>query len=457
MTGLNNTIKYYQTLRDDQPAHNPPAVRTLVVSWHWPPTARASAGVLGSLFQTAPKDCFRVVTRAFPQNTEADQRPTSPQLIARVPRVDVPWPMPESIQPGVRHCPMLLRTFKAMVDRGTKAAKKWNAQRILAVYPHRLSLLAGWRIARRLDLPLVLYMHDLFAEATRFRNPVKRRFWNSVDRRVLKDAWMTIVPTEEFAEHYRMRGIVNTWVLPHCIPSDQCPSIPAVRNSWSDEWAADLKLIYSGAIYEPHEDAARALVDATRGMEGVEMTYHTNPAACDGLLGRVGAKWVSHDEANKALKESDVAVVVLGKDTPCPEEVQGCFPSKIIDALKLAKPILAIVPSGSFVHRFIRTTRCGMAVTEFDTSNIRAAIDKFRDPHTRRQMSLRARDVAFQLESERWMQRLVERLSVGPATASSHPPFPSFRQVGAIASPKRPRREIVESAELVEAAEALTS
>ncbi len=447
MTRLNDRIRYYQTNADRRTPDTPQAIRTLIVSWHWSPTARASANVLGSLFQAAPKDCFKVVTRAFPQNANTDQRPTSPHLVARVPRVDVPWPMPESIQPGVRHCPMLLRSFKAMVDRGTVAARNWNAQRILAVYPHRLSLLAGWRIARRLDLPLVLYMHDLFAEATSFRNPVKRRFWNTVDTRTLNDAWMVIVPTEEFAEHYRRRGITRSWVLPHCIPSEQCPSVPRMNSSRSFDSASTLGLLYSGAIYEPHEDAAKAFISATRDLTDVNITYHTNPSSCDGLLGQVGARWVTCDETTVALSKTDVAIVLLGKNTPCAQEVQGCFPSKIIDALKAVKPLLAIVPRGSFVHRFVTTTGCGIAVTEFDRTSIRTAIAKFRDPHIRRQMILRARDIAFQLESERWMQRLIERLRVGPAATSSHPPFPSFRQVGAITPPRRVERQTAERPE----------
>ncbi len=442
MTRLNDAISYYQTLHP-RPASGPSdCVRTLVVSWHWSPTARASANVLGALFQAAPTGAFKVVTRAFPHNADVDQQPTSPHLISRVPRIDVPWPMPESIQPEVRHCPMLLRTFKAMVDRGVKAAKAWNAERILAVYPHRLSLLAGWRIARRLDLPLVLYMHDLFAEAVNFRNPVKRRFWRSVDQRALRDAWMVIVPTEEFAQHYRGRGISRTWVLPHCIPSEALPSIPQVNHSWSNDATEDLRLLYSGAIYEPHDDAARAFVNATRDMPGVNITYHTNPNACDGMLETVGAQWVSNSETRDAMNDTDVAVVFLGKNTPCPDEVQGCFPSKIIDALRAAKPVLAIVPRASFVHRFINATGCGLAVTEFDAASIRNAIHKLDNPHMRRQMSIRARDVALQLESERWMQRLTERLATGPAEVSSHPPFPSYRQ-GVAIPPSRLREPVV--------------
>ncbi|MCH7864015.1 MAG: glucose 1-dehydrogenase, partial [Proteobacteria bacterium] len=111
----------------------------------------------------------------------------------------------------------VVRTLWAMVRAGCTVGREWQASRVLAVYPHRCSMLAGWWIARRLGVPLVLYMHDLCAEAITFRNPPRRWFWSIIDRVCLQRAALVIVPTDEFAAHYEQRGVTRTWVLPHCV------------------------------------------------------------------------------------------------------------------------------------------------------------------------------------------------------------------------------------------------
>lgn len=381
--------------------------RTLIVSWHWPPTNRASAGVLGTLFASAPPDAFRVITRSFPLHKIEDRREVSPGFEDRIPVTSVPWPHDDQSQPTLRAWPTVVRTLWNIVRSALRIHRTWQAERVLAVFPHRLSLLAGWLVARITGLPLVLYMHDLCAESMLFRNPLRRLWWKWVDHVCLKRAWMIIVPTEEFAAHYRSRGLTRCWVLPHCVP-EQPPESTTPRST-SDR----LRLIYSGAIYEPHAGAAEAFLTAVDTLPEVELTLLTKPTACGGLLATRGARWLPHAQAIDELARADVFVVLLGTQTPCPREVHGCFPSKIVDCLQFGRPILAIVPRGSFVDRLITRSGCGIVVRDHTPAAIITAIERLRDERLREDMAMAASRLARQLRADDWMPRLLERLQHG--------------------------------------------
>lgn len=394
--------------------------RTLIVSWHWPPTNRASAAVLGTLFGAAPGGVFRVLTRAFDDALVTDQRQDTPELDALVPKITVPWPADDQSQPTARMWPVVGRTLRAMVDQACKVHQQWPIERVLAVYPHRLSLLAGWRVSCRLGVPLVAYMHDLCAEALTFRNPLQRRFWINVDRAALHEAWLVVVPTDEFARHYRQRGIHRTWVLPHCVSVARLAAATPNRSG-------ALRLLYSGNLYEPHANAMRAFIAAVNDLAATSTTYLTRPEALGGLMGRLGARWVPYKQAAATLPDADVFVVVLGQDTSCPEEVMGCFPSKLIDYLSVGRPILAIVPPGSFVGRLVATSGCGVVVRQHDRDSIRQAVAQMRDPGIRAAMVDAGQRLLRELDSRIWMPRLLERLRVGPPGRSSAATFPDAR------------------------------
>jgi hypothetical protein len=169
-------------------------------------------------------------------------------------------------------------------------------------------------------------------------------------------------------------------------------------------------LLYSGLIYEPHASAALAFIEATRSLSAVNVTWHCNPEGLDGRMRDAGAQWVSRDDASAAMRETDAFVVLLGRDSPCPLETHGCFPSKIVDYLAVGRPILAIVPPDSFVDRFTRESGCGISVTDHTATSIRNAIDALRHPDTRQRMTDAARKTANRLRAEVWITQLGKAL-----------------------------------------------
>ncbi|NOT01497.1 MAG: hypothetical protein HOP29_12810 [Phycisphaerales bacterium] len=391
--------------RDDHP-------RTLIVSWHWPPANKASAGVLGALFEAAPPGAFHVITRKPVHVAGADCRPMPGDFTARIPPTYVGIADADGA-PGPFAAVNAAWTARGMVSRAVALHRQWRFSRVLAVYPHRWSLWAGSRIARHLQLPLVAYMHDLLAEGAPFRGAMQRAFWRRVDRQSLKRAWMILVPTDEFAAHYGRRGIERCWVLPHCTTRVDSYSAGLPRG--------ELHLIYSGLIYEVHAAAMRPFIEATRGLPDLRITFNCNPDGCDGLMRQVGGRWRAHGDAMRELNSADVGVVLLGDDGRHRDEIMGCFPSKLIDYVSIGLPVLAIVPAGSFVDRLVTNSGCGVVVRRTDAASIRSAIARMRDAGRRNRMARAATDLARRLRNASWMPKLLERLWAGAPLPTTGP------------------------------------
>jgi hypothetical protein len=377
---------------------------TLIVSWHWPPTHRASTHVLANLFAGAPRDGFRVVTRRMPAPPPADATPVPP-----LETFHVPWPRLEP-DGALSLAWTSLRTVGRMVQRARHLYAARPFQRVLAVYPHRFGLLAGDWIARAVGVPLVVYLHDLFAEAYLTQSAIKRAFWRRVDQRVLAGAALVVVPTDEFAAHYRARGIAQTLVVPHCVPATAAPQ-PVVPH------AGPLHLVYAGNVYEAHADAMRAFLEATDGVGDLRLSLLT-PAQVP--TGGHPTRWASRLETQQIIQNADAGVVVLGQNTPYPAEVHGCFPSKIVDYLAAGRPILAVVPAGCFADRFVRENGVGIAVNTLNPADIGAAIHRLRDAAFRERLAVAARQTTERLQAAAHLPRLLRGLAqVGTATPAA--------------------------------------
>ncbi|MCC7293534.1 MAG: glycosyltransferase [Phycisphaerales bacterium] len=416
----------------------PSPPRTLIVSWHWPPANRASANVLSNLFQHAPPDRFRVLTRRM--NGSQEEGSTSPAL----PTERLAWPLQDDRPVRFRTWLAEVRTLAAAVRAAWRIHRDWDVQCVVSVHPTRYGLLAGRLAAKTLGVPHVAYMHDLLRETLITSSRLKRAFWSAVDTWILRASRHVLVPTREHADHYAGRGIKNTWVLPHTAASlrndadaksenasdelqpaqmlvqggDRAGGVApesaktaslrarlcnAPSAAWSNHGTHPLHLVYSGAIYEPHTDAVEALIRAARSRPHVRLRFLSQPQP---LLVGQDVQWLLPERMREALRLADACVVALGWKTPYPDEIRICFPSKILDYLQAGRPILAIVPRGCFVDRLVRETGCGICANSPDPLDIQHALRMLMDDQRRLEYACNAARALARFEPRSWMRRL---------------------------------------------------
>jgi len=249
---------------------------------------------------------------------------------------------------------------------------------VVVHYPCRFTLQAGLLVHELTRLPMVVHMHDYFAEVLHDIHPARILWWRMIDRAALHRAALVLVPTPRFARVYRRRGLRAVMVFPHL--TTPTTDRPAVRDG-----GGPLDIVFTGMVYEAHEHAVRAFVSAVAGLDGVRVRFAT-PSEAD-YLRPVSIGSVSRSECLSMQAQADVLFLPLGIESPYPLEVESCLPSKLMDYLAAGKPVLAVVPPRSYVAELIESTGAGVAVTTADPAAIRAAVDRLRDPAARRQMA----------------------------------------------------------------------
>lgn len=390
---------------------NTPAPRTLIISWHWPPANRASTAVIANLFRLAHERSFSVITRDLPAPVDAERTDLPP-----IPATRVALGLPDDRDRGWRTWLASMFVCVRMVLAARRVHRIAPYRKIMGIYPHKFGILAAWLTSRVTGTPLVLWMHDLFAETLITNSRIKRALWTWVDRKAIARAELILTPTREFADHYKDRGVNNIWVLPHC-RDPRILSDPIAKQS------DVLRIAYSGSAYQAHLDGLRELIRTIDARSDARLELFTNPI--DGVPAS-RTQWLSRADVIDRLSDYDILAVVLGRATPYPAEIRGCFPSKIVDYLAVGRPILAIVPPGCFVERLIRESGCGVAVTSFQRADINNAIDRLASPIVRRDMARRAVRLGLELSPSRWMKLLCERLTADASSDTQSPRFPSL-------------------------------
>lgn len=221
------------------------------------------------------------------------------------------------------------------------------------------------------------------------------------------------------------------------IPRDASGPGMEFRNGADRSPPDQLRLVYAGAIYEAHFDAMRALYEAADGAPGVTLSVYSNSSEVPPLFQR---KAVPRTVLFEALLRADACVTALGWDTPYPEEVAGCFPSKIVEYVALGKPLLCVVPAGCFVDRLVKKEGIGVCVNVPARSHFRAAFAYLADPANRQACRRAALELADRLDAARWFPRLLSWLGEAETGGQPQPVAArEFRAAEVLASIHSPR------------------
>jgi glycosyltransferase involved in cell wall biosynthesis len=185
-----------------------PVPRTLVVSWHWPPTADHGANLLADVLRSGPTSGFRVLTRHTPERSQPAGTP--PPVETHY----VDWPLRGDCGNGIWQRLEQWRTLRAMIRRADAIAERDPLDRVMCAATDPAAQLAAWIIARRLDVPFVPVRYASSADPAIMRTGLAGRIRLMIERITLKSAWMVIAESETLADQCRRNGIERVWTLP---------------------------------------------------------------------------------------------------------------------------------------------------------------------------------------------------------------------------------------------------
>jgi glycosyltransferase involved in cell wall biosynthesis len=206
-----------------------------------------------------------------------------------------------------------------------------------------------------------------------------------------------IGPNEYICDEYTRR-----YDVPCTLVRNPC-GIEELGSPTNDKWPNELnriRIVYTGAIYHANFDCFRNLIQAVKSLPEYLLELHIFTAQTPEQLATHGLESKklflhSHVPYNTILNEqrnADILFLPLAFDSPIPEVIRTSAPGKLGEYLASGRPVLAHVPSDSFVAYYFKRYHCGFAVDQNDPQRLATEIKKLiTDPASRGEITHNAR------------------------------------------------------------------
>ncbi len=310
-----------------------------------------------------------------------------------------PWPL-------LRHANKMAGLLPGLRRRAAHIEAILKADKCIALVACTGSVLnppAAMLAAKRLGLPLVLYLFDDYG--AQWPPGIYSRFARLWEPRVAAAAAALIAPNEFLAAEYQRRYGVEPAMVRNPLASDEVAA-PAAAALPGDQ----LKIVYTGAVYDAHFDAFKNLMAAlaSSALAAKLQVYSEQPPdwlvqhGISGPLEHHGH--VAPEEALAAQREADILFLPLGFDTPKDRAVQSSAPGKLAEYLASGRPVLVHAPRDSFLADFFKRRDCGLVVDRPDPDELVRAIGRLaEDAALRKRLVNNARQAAseFSLSAAR--------------------------------------------------------
>lgn len=374
-------------------------MQILIISYVFPPCTTGAATVMYNLCKYLPKNCFNVITTKKEFCIRRGIHDKDYELNCNTIR------LPARTSTSIDMVVFLVLT----IFKGLSLNKKGKITCILTVHPYFYDLLGAYILQKLTRKPYVVYMHDLFSELK--RNALLYRIWLSLEKRVFSNAAKILVMNEEYRKHYYERGIRKVSIFPPSIDYDHYDGKDLIIAK-PEASPTELRIAYTGSVYGAQETAVLTFLKAAKKVSDVHAMFATPSqkgylkSSLKESLKDVNVGFLPKKECIKLQKEADVLFLPLSSDFTHPDEVQCAFPCKLLDYLVAGKPILAVVPKGSFVESFVRKHEVGLVVNELSEEKIAAAIQELKDLNKREAFSQNALKTARLFDAKIWTGRL---------------------------------------------------
>jgi glycosyltransferase involved in cell wall biosynthesis len=227
---------------------------------------------------------------------------------------------------------------------------------------------AGYLASRLTGLPFYAYIFDHYS----YREWVNvgTRYWaRRLEKMLLKGAAGVIVTNEMLRDDLRERFAVEATVIHNSCEIADYES----HDSASARSNGEVKIVYTGDIYEAHYDAFHTLLEALKLLGRPEVKLHLYTSRSPEELARRGiiGSVVLHppcllSEMPPIQRDADLLFLPLAFDSPYPDLVRSSAPGKLGEYLVTRRPVLAHAPTDSFVAWYLGKYECGVVIDQRD-------------------------------------------------------------------------------------------
>lgn len=231
---------------------------------------------------------------------------------------------------------------------------------------------AAFLAGKELGIPFIFYTFDFYSR--QWIHPVLREFSEKKEREMIKGPSQVIVPNECMRQEYFQKYGIRAMVIHN--PFDLAEYEQNAKISRA-ETSKDLKIVYTGAIYEAHFTAFHNLIKAIEktGITNLKLHVYTPQSISylkkNTITGPVEIhKHLPNSQMPGVQRDADILFLPLAFNSPYPEIIRTSAPGKIGEYLAAKKPILVHAPPDSFISWYFRKYNCGLVVDETDPEKL---------------------------------------------------------------------------------------
>jgi len=341
-----------------------------LVSSHLPPLPSGQSMTLYRLLRDLDASAYCLITSS---NYDTDEvRENSPRRLAgRLFRLPPVFQVTRGYRYGLAKFREAINRPIVIALRGRQIAKvirRENCRAIIACTGGQdlLDLPAAYLASRIVGVPFFPYYFDDYYYQWSAIPHWKALNGRRLESTLIRGAERVIAPNEFMGSELRRRyGIETTVIHNPCDISEYESAVSGAPYSSGGE----VRIVYTGAIYDAHYDAFLNLIDALRLLGRPELKLHIYTAHSHSELAERGIRGpvVYHDHVPLSAipaiqRQADLLFLPLAFKSPYPELVRTSAPGKLGEYLAAGRPILAHAPPDSFVVWYLRRYECGLVV-----------------------------------------------------------------------------------------------
>lgn len=232
---------------------------------------------------------------------------------------------------------------------------------------------AGFLASKILKLPFYAYIFDdyVFQWIGGYR-----AFAGLIARVVFKRSAGIIGPNEFICEEYQKRYGVQYALVRN--PGESSKLGQTASFPWPSE-QGKIKIVYTGAVYHANYDCFQNLIKVLNDLQDSRLELHIFTFQTASELEEQGISGetvnvhshLPYPEITEHQLKADILFLPLAFETPIDEVIRTSAPGKLAEYLASGRPVLAHVPTNSFVAYYFEEHQCGLVASENHPSQLK--------------------------------------------------------------------------------------
>lgn len=244
-----------------------------------------------------------------------------------------------------------------------------------------LDVPAGFIASRLARVPFYVYLFDTYSHV--WVEPNTQFIGRRLERFILKRAAGIVSTNEMVRDLLRETYGVDSVVIHNPCDLSAYQNLTLEPDNTPD---SDVKVVYTGAIYDAQIGALRTLLKSIEMLNRPEIKLHlytpvsSTELAARGILGPM----VHHGHQPAAAmpgiqRRADVLFFPLSFDSVYDELIKISSPGKVGEYLASGRPVLVHAPPDSFISTYFRKHDCGLVVDQDDPKMLAQALENLLD------------------------------------------------------------------------------